>query len=160
LNPFHNVKYNIDREFPTGRRKEKSPDKTVVIARFSFSAEEIAKLAEIHESAEGLSEVEVKRDYGGQWFYTFLPSAPSNQYRDIPWVVDQIDNRLTEIPEGFSEHFQDKFRAALKSLREEVSGGGGSKRAIELCEQLRDQLGSFRHPPQAYNQAYQQDNTL
>ena len=42
FNPFHPVDCNIDREWPSGRRKEKSRDKIVVETKFSFDAEEIS----------------------------------------------------------------------------------------------------------------------
>ena len=59
FNPFHDVGYNIDREWPRGRRKERSPVKIVVEARFDFSLEEIEKIEAIHESAKGITGVEI-----------------------------------------------------------------------------------------------------
>jgi ABC-type cobalamin/Fe3+-siderophores transport system ATPase subunit len=37
FNPFHDAKYNLDREWPRGRRKDKSPEKIVATVRFAFS---------------------------------------------------------------------------------------------------------------------------
>jgi AAA ATPase domain len=137
LNPFHEVSYNIDREFPTGRRKEKSLDKTVVTAFFVLSADEQAKLAEVHESAKGVTEIQVKRNYKGTCCYSFLPVSPSNSERDIPWVVSQLNECLTEPPAEFTDHFKNQYRPFFKKLRDEVANGGGSKRAIEMCVELR-----------------------
>lgn len=155
LNPFHDVNYNIDREFPMGRRKDKTPDKVVVTARFSLSPDEIGKLGTIHESAKAVTEIEVKRNYKGARFYSFFPNPPDNE-RDIPWVVSQLDERLAEPPSEFTDHFKNQYREAFKRFREEVASGGGSKRALEICQELRNQLPSFCHPQHPY---HQQDST-
>lgn len=158
LNPFHDVNYNIDREFPTGRRKEKSLDKTVVTARFILSADEKAKLEAIHESAKGITEIEVKRNYKGTRYYSFLPVSPSNTERDIPWVVSQLDEKLLEPPSEFSDHFKNQYRPFFKALRDEVANGGGSKRAIEVCQETRDQIPAFCYPNNGTHY-YHQDQT-
>jgi predicted ATP-dependent endonuclease of OLD family len=160
LNPFHNVNYNIDREFPTGRRKEKSLDKTVVTACFALSADEKAKLEGVHESAKGVTEIQAKRNYKGTRFYTFLPTPPSNSERDIPWVVSQLDERLADPPTEFSDHFKAKYRPSFKAFRDEISNGGGSKRAIEVCQELHDTMPSFCYPNNGTQTYYQDQNAL
>ena len=63
LNPYEDVAYNIDREWPIGKRAEKDPEKTVVEAVFSFSAEEQLVMANIYEPAKDIREVTVKLNY-------------------------------------------------------------------------------------------------
>jgi len=158
LNPFHDVDYNIDREFPSGRRKEKSPEKIVVTARFSLSTEEQQKLLAVHDSAKGVNEIEVKRNYKGTRLYSFFPVSPSNTERDIPWVVSQFDEQLVEPPSGFSDHFKNQYRPFIKAIRDEVANGGGCKRAITGCQEIRDEIPSFCHPNNGY-QHYATDQT-
>ncbi|MGA2248897.1 MAG: AAA family ATPase, partial [Verrucomicrobiota bacterium] len=42
FNPFSNIRYEIDREWPRGRRKEKSTEKVVSSVRFQLTPEEIS----------------------------------------------------------------------------------------------------------------------
>lgn len=76
--PFKDASYDLDREWPRGRRKEKSPDKIVATVRFEFSPEEIQLVEGIHESAKGVTGVEIQRNYAGTYFYNFLPMNPEN----------------------------------------------------------------------------------
>ena len=78
FNPFHEAKYDLDREWPRGRRKEKSPEKVVSTVRFEFSPEEITLIEGIHESAKGITGVEIERNYRGGYLYTFLPKNPND----------------------------------------------------------------------------------
>ncbi|HEY1791266.1 MAG TPA: AAA family ATPase [Verrucomicrobiae bacterium] len=148
LNPFRHEPYKIDREFPTGRRKEKSIEKTVVTAEFSLSTDEIEKIGAIHESAKGVTGIEVKKNYKGTTSFTFLPNQLSNKRRDIPWVVNQIDEQLSEplALSFFTDHFKSQYRSEFKRLREEVANGGGSKRAMEMCHELNNKLQSYCNP--------------
>src|SRR6266702_8562021 len=75
--PFVDAKYDLDREWPRGRRKDKSPEKVVATVRFEFSPAEITRLEGIHESAKGITGVEIQRNYRGGYLYTFLPNAPA-----------------------------------------------------------------------------------
>ena len=104
LNPFHDVNYNIDREFPSGRRKEKSSDKIVVTARFSLSKEEMAKLAAIHDSAKAVTEIEVSRRYNGWHYYTFFPNVP-----------DMAKKKLSDLPNSTVDQFK-KVIAAINEI--------------------------------------------
>jgi len=54
FNPFEEQPYSLDREWPRGRRKERSPEQLVVETEFVFDDEEKAELASIHESAAPL----------------------------------------------------------------------------------------------------------
>lgn len=78
FNPFSDAPYNIDREWPSSRRREKSPDKIVVTARFAFTADEISAIEKIHESARGITGVEITRNYAGDYSHKFLPKHPGD----------------------------------------------------------------------------------
>ena len=74
FNPSEEQPYSLEREWPRGRRKDRSPEQVVVETEFVFSDEEKASLARIHESAAGATGVNIKRNYKGSFFYTFRPT--------------------------------------------------------------------------------------
>ena len=157
FNPFLDVGYNIDREWPSGRRKEKSPDKVVVEAKFTFSPEEIAKIESIHESAKGITGVEMARTYAGDYTHQFVPKNPNIDH-NVDWVVDLLRNGLKELPSGFSEHFQEQFLPKRDELIAEVQAQGGSAHALAKLPDFKNQFPAFRHPN---NPQHQQDqNTI
>ncbi len=75
FNPFHDVGYDIDHEFPAGRRKEKSPEKVVASVRFKLTPEETQAVAAIQPGASAVAEVEIRRNYGGGCAYELAPSS-------------------------------------------------------------------------------------
>jgi predicted ATP-dependent endonuclease of OLD family len=145
LNPYHDTGYNIDREWPSGRRKEKSPDKVVVEAVFSFNDKEQKAIAGIHKSAKGISSVEITRNYAGEYTHVFSPKTPDTEHQ-VSWVADLMNAELAELPDGFSDHFQSQYDEAFASLLEEVRNKGGSDRAVEGLGELKGQLSAFRAP--------------
>ncbi len=142
LNPFHKVGYEIDREFPTGRRKEKSGDQVVVTAHFALSPDETQALAALHDSAKGITEVSVQRNYDGDYIYNFFPSSPAVDH-DVKWVVGVIKDNLSELESPCSEHFKQQYQAALNKYIAEVEGGDGSKVAVAKAASLKSQFPSF-----------------
>lgn len=145
FNPFHDVGYNIDREWPSGRRKEKSPDKVVVEAKFTFNAEEIARIEALHESAKGITGVEMARTYAGNYTHSFIPKNPSTDH-NVDWVVDLIRNGLSEKPTGFTDHFLRQYAAKREELLGSVKENGGSAHALLKLPEFRNLFSSFRHP--------------
>lgn len=155
FNPFHDEGYSLNREWPRGRRKEMSPDKIVVTAKFDFSPQEIAAIEAIHESAKGIVGVEIKRNYNGDYFHNFLPKNP-NDTHDLEWVVSLLSNRLADPAQTFSDHFKSQYTTALTALIDEVRERGGSAHALAKLPELRNSFPSFRHPN---NPHHQQDNS-
>ena len=157
FNPFHDVGYNIDREWPSGRRKEKSLDKVVVEAKFQFTPEEIAKIESIHESAKGITGVEMARTYRGKYTHQFVPTNPSIDH-NIDWIVDLLRNGLEELPLGFSDHFKQQYSLKRDELIAKVKEQGGSEYALTKLPEFKNQLQSFRYPNNHPNQhLHQQD---
>lgn len=157
FNPFHDAGYNIDREWPSGRRKEKSPDKVVVETKFTFNAEEIAKIEAVHESAKGITGVEMARTYAGNYSHTFVPKNPNTDH-NVEWVVDLLRNGLAELPPGFSEPFQQQYSPKWDELIAAVKEHGGSAHALAKLPEFKNQFVAFRHPS---NPQHQQDqNTI
>ena len=140
LNPYHNIGYNIDREWPSGRRKEKSPDQVVVEAVFSFSDEEQEGIVAIHESAKGIHSVQISRNFAGKYGHLFSPENPNTEHA-VSWVVDLLNTELEEPPAGFSEHFLTQYENAFTALLTKVRNGGGNGRAVVGLKELK---GSFQ----------------
>lgn len=157
FNPFHDVGYNIDREWPSGRRKEKSPDKVVVEAKFSFGSDEIATIESIHESAKGITGIEMARTYAGDYTHQFVPQNPNTEH-NIDWVVDLVRNGLSALPAGFSEHFQQQYTPHLEAFIAEIKENGGSAHALAKFPEFKNQLTAFCAPTDPQNQ--QDQNTI
>jgi predicted ATP-dependent endonuclease of OLD family len=145
FNPFHPAAYNIDREWPSGRRKEKSRDKLVVETKFSFTEAEIKDIEAIHDSAKGIVGVEISRNYAGNYSHQFVPKNPNTEH-SVEWVVDLVADRLKTPPDGFTEHFITQYSARIDELLAEVQSNGGSAYALAKLPELSDQCSSFVHP--------------
>ena len=156
FNPFHDVKYDLDREWPRGRRKEKSPEKIVATVRFEFTPQEIELVESIHASAKGITGVEIKRSYKGSYFYNFLPKNPNNK-DDLEWVVSLLEDRLGHPPEPCSDQFKSQYASAFKSFVKEVRANGGSKHAAAKASDFKNRLPLFSQG-QHDNQAVQKLN--
>jgi predicted ATP-dependent endonuclease of OLD family len=148
---FDGTGYNINREWPSGRRKDKSPDKVVVETKFSFSEEEIAIIESIHESAKGITGVEMARTYAGDYTHQFVPKNPSVAH-NVDWVVDLLRNKLPEIPDGFTEHFQGQYLPTREALIQNVKDDGGSSRALAKLPEFMGQVSAFIHPTAPHTQ--------
>lgn len=149
--PFKDVNYDLDREWPRGRRKEKSPDKVVATVRFGLTPEEIKLVEEIHESAKGITGVEIQRNYAGRYFYNFLPKNPENG-RNIEWVISLLKNNLGELPEGFSDHFNQQYAAGFKALLDEVQAKGGTAHAQAKLPEFKNRFSTYIHPSNPQHQ--------
>jgi predicted ATP-dependent endonuclease of OLD family len=150
--PFKDASYDLDREWPRGRRKEKSPDKIVATVRFEFSPEEIQLVEGIHESAKGVTGVEIQRNYAGTYFYNFLPMNPENG-SNIEWVISLLKNRLGELPEGFSDHFKQQYTAGFNALLDEVRAKGGTPHAQAKLPDFKSRFPSYAHPSSPQHQS-------
>lgn len=154
FNPFNAAPYNIDREWPSGRRKEKSPDKVVVETKFAFTAEEIAQIEAIHESARGISGVEIARTYAGKYIHSFTPTNPNTEH-SVDWVVDLLRNTLGDLPHGFSDHFKQQYSVKRDELIATVRDNGGSSHALAKLPEFKNLFPGFRFP---HHPQHQQDN--
>jgi len=145
FNPFKEHPYSLDREWPRGRRKERSPEQVVVETEFEFDDEERAELAEIHESAASVTGVRIKKNYKGTFSYTFLPSQPADSH-DIKWVVSVIKERIGEPADGATDHFKKQFTPALETFIEDVRENGGSAYAVDNASAFKSTYAGFHHP--------------
>lgn len=151
FNPFHPAAYNIDREWPSGRRKEKSGDKVVVETKFTFTAAETSEIEGIHESAKGILGVEISRNYAGNYSHQFVPNNPNTEH-NVEWVVDLVANSLRTPPAGFTDHFIAQYSAKIEELVAEIQSQGGSAHALVMLPELESACAAFLHPQAPHNQ--------
>ena len=89
--PFSAEPYTLDREWPRGHRKERSPDAVVVQTRFDFEDSESDQIAKLLPSGREPTSVEISRTYDGEYTYLFF----SNDLDDIePVTEESIDSLL------------------------------------------------------------------
>ena len=143
--PFHDEPYNLKREWPRGRRKEMSEDKVVSTVRFQFTPAEVADIEAIHESAKGITGVEIKRNYAGEYLHNFIPKNPNDDH-DLMWVVSLLKKQLGHPPEPCSDHFKNQYKAGFKTFIEGVKEHGGSQHAVKEAPKFKAQVNTYPHP--------------
>ena len=113
FNPFKKIPYSLDREWPRGRRKERSDDANVCTCWFIFDQEEQKILTEIDSCFEGIKEVIISKDYGGKRLYKFLSvDFPS----DLSWVVSTLRKHLGTLPDQASDHLKQNYHEGFKQF--------------------------------------------
>jgi predicted ATP-dependent endonuclease of OLD family len=147
FNPFKDESYDLNREYPRGRRKERSLEKTVTTIKFEFTSDEQDEIAQIHSSAKGITGVEIKRNYKGTYTYNFLPHHPDRQH-DLKWVVSVIHEHFSEIPDSASDHFKTQYEQALETFKNNVRENGGSEYAIKQAPTFKSQISGFVQQPE------------
>jgi predicted ATP-dependent endonuclease of OLD family len=143
FNPYNDKdSYVIDREFPRGKRKEKSSEKVVATVRFKFTDEEVDQIASIDESTQGITGVEIERTYKGTHIYRFLPNNPDRDFA-LKWVISVIKESFGELPEIVSDNFKLQYQTAFSTFVDQVSQGDGSKFAISQAPVFKSNLQAF-----------------
>ncbi len=155
FNPFEEQPYSLDREWPRGRRKERSPEQIVVETEFVFDDGEKAELASIHESASTVTGVRIKKDYKGTFSYTFLPTDPADKH-DIKWVISVIKEKIGTVPDGASDHFKNQYNQALETFIQQVRDNDGSAYAVANAAAFKAVYAPFHHTNNPQRQADQQ----
>ena len=157
FNPFQDHPYSLDREWPRGRRKERSPEQLVVETEFKFSDEKKTELAKIHESAASITGVRIKKNYKGTFTYTFLPDQLADNH-DIKWVISVIKEKIGEPTVEASDHFKQQYSPALDKFIQEIRDNEGSAYAVEQAEAFKAKYASFHHPNEpAGNEQFKAD---
>ncbi|MBS3947904.1 MAG: ATP-binding protein [Dethiobacter sp.] len=96
FNPFNPEPYNIDREWPRGHRRERSPDAVVVEARFEFTDAEKAQVHDLCPANVTPSGVQISKTYNGDFKITFLQAeVPEDAYM-MPAVCNELEIRVRE----------------------------------------------------------------
>jgi len=145
FNPFEEQPYSLDREWPRGRRKERSPEQLVVETEFIFNDKEKDELAIIHESTSAVTGVRIKKNYQGTFSYAFLPTDPVDKH-EIKWVVSVINEKIGTVPDGASDHFKGQYTPALETFIQQVRDNDGSVYAVANAAAFKAVFAPFHHP--------------
>jgi len=145
FNPSEQQPYSLDREWPRGKRKERSETEVVVITEWEYSEEERKTLRGLHASASSITGVRITKNYKGSFSYSFLPTNPDTEH-NIDWVVSVINRHFGELPAGFSAHFGKKYAETIKTFIDQVRKKGGSEYALQQITAFKTSLSGFLSP--------------
>lgn len=131
LNPYVPEPYDMAREWPRGRRRERDEEHIVCQAKFRLSAQEKSDLAQLTERANVPDTVEVSRNYRGQFKVNFgedifldnLPNGVNNALESLPKVQDE-----------FGDLFKQRAEACIKAAKRFAH----EERFSELSELIQD----------------------
>lgn len=141
FNPYKKNPYSLDREWPRGRRKERSDEAEVCVCRFEFSEKETAVLGQLHETCQGIQSVRIRKEYGGKTWYKFEPNHPPNQ-PELSWVVSVLEQHLGAIGENASDHFKEHYAEAFEIYVTQIRENGGSAEAVKSLPTFKGQIAS------------------
>jgi len=148
FNPFRDEPYNLDREWPRGRRKDRSPEQPVATVEFTFIPDEIEELQEIDDSISGINGVRIVRNYKGTYIYEFLPHNPDSEHK-LKWVISVIKEHMQELPDGVSGNFQNSYNTVLANFIQNVRENQGVQFAVQNVQQLKQEIQNCVQPNHA-----------
>lgn len=132
FNPHSPDPYDIAREWPRGRRRERTEGQVVCSVKFRLAPNEVGELGEIAATTLTSDEVVVMKDYGGRFEVEFPDGLFSDKLH--PNDIDAICNGLPEPAEQVGED----FRAAAQRCRAEARRLAHEGRFADLAA-IRDQ---------------------
>jgi predicted ATPase/5S rRNA maturation endonuclease (ribonuclease M5) len=152
LNPATPKPYQIEQEWPRGRRRERKKDHVVCSAVFQLSADEITHLKTLTDQNADLESVGVTRTYEGHLEVIFPEAIFPDKLH--PNAVDGLCDSLPAIPDGLGATFCE----IASRCRDEVHRLAHDGRLSEI-EKIRAQQGSqlqaaFTQPPNAQEPQY------
>ncbi len=115
LNPFVSDPYNMDSEWPRGRRQERNPAQKVCTARFEFVAAELAELKALTGSNALGDTIDLSRDYSGKLTYS-LQKTVTQKYGGPDF--DAIVKLFPTAKEPVGEVFQERVMQSKEKLIE------------------------------------------
>ena len=121
LNPHTPDPYDMAREWPRARRKERSEEYVVCQAKFQLLDQEKSELTQITHIEKIPDTVEVSRNYGGQFEVNFEEDISLD--RPHPNDVDIACEFLPEVEEEFGAQFKQHADECLKEARHLASEG-------------------------------------
>ena len=151
FNPFKKIPYSLEREWPRGRRRERSDEANVCTCWFVFDQEEQNILTEIDSCFDGVKEVIISKNYGGKRYYKFVSvDFPS----DFSWVVSTLKKHLGTLPDQASDHlkqnYQEGFEQFLANISEDDPGS-------YVISELNDFLAEIEISPDTEEQDTDQE---
>ena len=143
LNPYNPEPYEMIKEWPRARRRERSEEHVVCQARFHLSDQEKSALAEIAKRETFPEILEVSRNYAGQLEVNFEEEIFSDKLH--PNDVDDVCDSLPEIQNNFSEQFKQQATESINEVKR-LAYAGQFTQLAELSETheqlLRDAMSN------------------
>ena len=148
LNPYNDEPYQMNREWPRGRRRNRDEQQVVCRAEFQLSDSEKSDLTQITGQAEIPDTVEVSRNYAGD--------IRINGHQDLlsdklsPNDIDNVFDYLPEVEDEFSDQFKHTAEECLTELRALAEEGQTAELAelVHTHEQSLRESVSELDPPQ------------
>lgn len=115
FNPFKSEPYSMDREWPRGRRAERSDAQVACTARFELTPEEIQDLAGLTDQKMTATTIDITRDYGGRVEVLF----PTDIFPDKlhPNDIDAACASLPTLQEPVGDDFRLKVQECVAEAR-------------------------------------------
>lgn len=148
LNPATPEPYVIEREWPRGRRGERSTEQVVCTARFALGESEIEELRQLTDQQVAIDSVGVTRDYDGNLEVVFPEGVFPNRLH--PNDIDRICSELPELPEHIGESFQTAVSKAEEEVERLVKDGLFSDLG-NLPKRHAEELSACFSPDEPYN---------
>ena len=132
LNPYNPEPYEMAKEWPRGRRRERDEEHIVCQAKFHLSAQEKAALAQIAASENVPDTVEVSRNYAGQLEVNF--GADIFPDKLPPNDVNTACEALPKVQEAFGDVFKQRAAACVAEAKR-LAHEGRFRELSELVQQ-------------------------
>jgi predicted ATPase len=115
FNPFKAEPYSMGREWPRGRRADRSDAQVVCTSRFELTPEEIQELAGLTNQKMTATTIEITRDYTGRVEVLF----PSDIFPDNlhPNDIDAACASLSTLQEPVGDNFKQKAQECIGEAR-------------------------------------------
>ncbi|HYT91536.1 MAG TPA: AAA family ATPase [Gemmataceae bacterium] len=158
--PFREERYNINREWPRGRRREQTDKQTVCTVRFELGDDELTALGEITDQRVRARQVEVAKNYSGQFQVMLdIHQFPDRPHRD---ATDTVMAQVPEPPSAAGDAFRQVAEACLKEAQRTATEGefaGLGELAKAQADRMRaaffaDAASPQRQQEDAYVNAY------
>ena len=148
LNPYTPDPYQINREWPRARRRERSEKQTVCRADFKLSDPEKSDLAQITGQAKIPDKIEVSRNYAGDLKIHCQEDLLSDKLS--PNDIDNVFDYLPEVEDEFSNQFKHTAEECFKELRALAEEGQTAElpELVHTHEQSLRESVSESDPPQ------------
>ena len=149
LNPYNPEPYEMAKEWPRGRRRDRSKEHIVCRARFRLSDQEKSDIIQIAEQETFPEVVEVSRNYEGQLEIDFGEEIFSDKLH--PNDVDEACDILPEIQENFSPEFKQRADECINEAKR-LAHEGRFTELQDLVEEHNRLLQEVLSPSEPFRQ--------
>ena len=147
FNPFSPEPYTLDREWPRGRRKDRSPDAVVVQTRFDFEHWEADEIAKLTCCEKRPTSVEISTTYAGDYTYQFYPRNFATIEQVTEESIDSLSGELNSydsVSSECKERVLHLWQQAKKTTLSITRGLVQSEDSHAQIEHYKTQVESFQ----------------